>query len=119
MQTDGHPFCITGDFDGNGRRDYALILVDSLGGRLIAFHRIGATYRSYRMWVENGAERRLGSSLHFIGIFRRPPRDHGDMYDDGPAFKSPRTFVTVQNYESSSWELVWDGRRYRTFWTSD
>jgi len=119
LQTDGHPFCVTGDFDGNGQPDYALVVVDSLGARILAFHLIGAAYHPHPMWMGAGEERRLSLPLHGMALFRSPPAVHMDMYESVPDYDSPLAFVTAENYESSSWEMVWDGKQYRTFWTSD
>jgi hypothetical protein len=118
-QTDGNPFCVTGDFDGNGRRDFALLIQDSLGARIFAFHRIGATYVPHLAYNTAAPHERLQGSLSGIGLFRVPPTEHADMYGEGRPLKARHDAFEAVEYEISSWTMVWDGRRYRTFWTSD
>ena len=113
LATDGQPYCITGDFAGNGRRDYVLILEDSALLRLVAVHRMASGYRGHQM---DTLETR---ALPAFSIFRAGSGLHQDMYGDKAPLRSRHDAIEVVYDESSSWTMVWDGSRYRTFWTSD
>ena len=119
-ESDGHPFCVTGDFDGNGQLDYALMLRDTAGIRFVAFHRNGDAYRPFPMWIEEGKERRLGrNDQSGFALYRLAPGVRDDMFDAEPRLDDPHPAIEVIHFESSSWIMAWDGHGYRTFWTSD
>ena len=111
--SDGHPYCVTGEFDGKPGRDFVLLLQDSLVLRVVAFHSVGRMYSSHLIQTEDAG------LLPELSLFRIGPMTHADLYENGAPLRSRHDAVEVVDDETSSWTLVWDGKRYRTFWTSD
>jgi hypothetical protein len=113
-----NPYCLHGDFDGDGRRDFALFVRDRAGQRIgIAFlhqgggmpHVVGAGHE-----LGNG-----GDDFAWVdawSLVERGPLPEGI---DGAAPTLLGDAVTIHRTESASALLWWDGAAYRWYQQGD
>lgn len=109
-----NPFYLSGDFDGDGKRDYVLeVKLEKWKGFLVVFG--------------NGKQARLerDSQLEF------PPTDHWYVHPRNvPVMESPveegNKVPTLQGdailfikHERSSSLVYWDGKRFVSYWQGD
>ena len=107
-----NPYCLHGDFDGDGKGDFALFVRDRAQQRIgIAFlHQAGEAP------VVVGAGREVGNGSDDFGwvdawsLFERGPVPAG-IEGDGPQLRGDG--VMIYRAESSSALLWWDGKDYR------
>src|SRR5690348_1940581 len=71
-----HPFCATGNFDGVPGRDYVLVLTDSAGVRIVAFHRRGTSYEPHDAYTEGGRPMHLDGPASRYSVMRDPPGNY-------------------------------------------
>jgi hypothetical protein len=119
LQTDGSPTCVTGDFDGNGQRDYALMVRDGDSVRLLAFHSVDGGFEMHRMFVQSGREQMLPADPATFALYRVPPGRYEDLFDDEEPLNSRNVAIQCVHFDSSVFIMAWDGQRYRLFWLAD
>ncbi len=118
-QTDGAPGCITGDFDGNGQRDFALVLRHEGAVVIMAFRRVGTSYRHSLAFSRTDIPDKR--PLH-LALFRTPPGEiHGGGFGNSPPqhFKNQNPGIAIVFFETSSVYLYWAKGRWHEIWTSD
>ena len=118
-ETDGAPNCITGDFDGNGLEDFALLLRHGRAVELFAFHRTPDSWHHVRAWTGQTIPYQLPLQL---AVFRIQPRvlsiaSSGDTTPSTVHIKNPS--IELVFFETSSVVLYWNGDRYLQIWTSN
>lgn len=116
-----HPFAVRGDFDGNGKPDWAVLLKQGDQVRLIALHHAGITWKPhlvtefpYHMGFRAGVS---GFSLHLEpmheGLFSRHNWDLGRLAD------LPGSGFELVCAGEVAWLWRWDGDRYLRFVSRD
>ena len=118
-QTDGTPWCVSADFDGNGQSDVVLILKRQSKVVVMGFRRLGDSY------VHSLAFSRTDTPYSVplqLALFRTPPgRIMGGGFGDEPVknVKNRNPGVSLEFFETSSVYLYWANGRWREVWTSD
>ena len=114
-----NPFHQRGDFDGDGRADYAVLVRHArTGKRGIAFvHRAGGTVHVVGAGTSIGNG---GDDLSWMDawrVFERGPVSRGPAGGAPPALRGDA--LVVEKTESASAILWWDGHQYRWYQQGD
>jgi hypothetical protein len=120
INRDLNPFYLRGDFDGDGKIDYALAVIESKTNKkgILIYH--------------------TGTTKHFLaGAGKAIPNGHGDDYPWMDAWevsdektieqgitdmKPPKLLgeaILVQKLESASGLIYWDGKEYKWYQQGD
>ena len=118
-QTDGTPWCISGDFDGNGQTDVVLFLKHKGTITVMGFRAVADSYVHALAFSRTNIPYR--PPLH-LALFRSPPgRIQGGGVGDEPSIdvKNKNPGISLEFFESSSVYLYWAKGRWHEVWTSD
>lgn len=114
------PFAAQGDFDGNGKTDWALLLKCREKVKLIALHHAGITWRPhlisemhYQTGFQTGAP---GFSLYLEPVRAGQARGNWEL---GRLVQLPRDGFEAVFAEKAALLWLWDGRRYTRFVSRD
>jgi hypothetical protein len=105
-----HPNLVCGDFDGDGRLDYAAYVQASAGENkrmILAFLRRGESYRQYL----------LGRGSDYIWLVRRGARQYD--YDTGKHFRQKHDAIIDVTIEKGAITYVYENGGFREIITSD
>ncbi len=118
-QTDGTPWCISGDFDGNGQTDVVLLLKHKGTITVMGFRTVADSYVHSLAFSRTDTPYRPPLQL---ALFRTPPgRILGGGFGDEPItdVKNKNPAISLQFFETSSVYLYWANGRWHEVWTSD
>ncbi len=107
----------SGDYDGDDRRDYALIAVDTAGGRLqvYAFHGISGSYESFEVY-SLGALSKTATAPQYIraGLDTRGPGLQAG-YQGGTPLDLANDGIIIKFYDQVRYLFYWQGGEYVQF----
>jgi hypothetical protein len=101
-----NPFYLRGDFNGDGKLDYVVLVQERKSGKQgVAFCFVGAKRKAYVVWAGNAIAMEGGISIDDI--------DGLDVWGVDEAWsKNPkRDALYLARAESGSGVLIWNGRR--------
>ena len=101
------PDLVSGDFDGDRRRDYALLVVHNEEVLLLAFLNRGARYKLYE----------LGEPGEYLTLGKKGT-DGFDFHAD-KKFKYANDAIEVWIFEKAGWAYIYDGGKFRYVYMLD
>ena len=107
----GNPYCATGNFDGVPGRDFVLVLKDSAGVRIVAFHRRGSTYEPYDAYTEGGRPMHLDGPTSRYSVTRDPPGNYEGL-DAGDGIRTRHDAIRITEDEENYWNAIFANGRY-------
>lgn len=118
VSADARPDLVTGDFDGNGQFDYALLIAhgrvlnnrgEVIGpkARLVVFLRKGGGYKLYE----------LNEPGDYLTLGRKGAQ--GFDFHAGRKFKYRNDAVEVWMFGKSGWVYVYDKGKFRSIYSAD
>lgn len=102
------PVLIQGDFDGNGRRDYAALVQRRSQYYLVVFLRRGATYKLYVISNPNG---------EYLALAKKGTRDYN--YDTQKEITYENDAILTCIFEKAGSSYVYKNGRFVSFVSSD
>jgi hypothetical protein len=111
-----NPFYLRGDFDGDGRPDYAVLITNSKGARGIAICRAASPAPEI---VGSGVVLNKLADFDFDAwmVFPKGPVERG--VDEGPPPKLFGDAISIIWSESASALLYWNGRKFSWYQQGD
>lgn len=111
-----NPFYLRGDFDGDGRTDYAVLITNSKGERGVAICRAAARAPEI---VGAGFVLNRSADFDFDAwmVFLKGPVEKG--VGEGPPPRLLGEAISIIWSESASALLYWDGRKFRWYQQGD
>jgi hypothetical protein len=111
-----NPFYLRGDFDGDGKPDYAVLIVNRKGERGIAVCR-AAAHAPEIIGAGTALNKMADFDFDAWMIFEKGPVQRG--VGEGPPPRLQGDGVSVLWSESASALLYWDGARFRWYQQGD
>jgi hypothetical protein len=111
-----NPFYLSGDFDGDGRRDYAVIIINRKGERGIAVCR-AAVHKPEIIGAGVVLNKLVDFDFDAWMVFERGALQRG--IGEGPPPKLQSDGISIIWSESASAILYWDGIRFRWYQQGD
>lgn len=102
------PVVISGDFDGNGRRDYAVLVQRRARYYLVIFLRRTANYKMYVIKDPNG---------EYLCLARKGTRDYN--YNEQKEITYANDAILTGIFEKGGSSYVFKNGRFRSFISSD
>jgi hypothetical protein len=111
-----YPFAVNGDFDGNGKLDWVVLLKQGDQVSLLALHHAGSTWKSYRVWdfsYQAGFQEGVTGFNFYLEPVRQNEllRDH----DLGRLNNRPGDGFKLVYRKKAAWLWKWDGNKFWQF----
>jgi hypothetical protein len=115
-----HPFAVSGDFDANGKNDWAFLLKCGQKVRLVALHHAGTTWKPHLVseaFYQNGFQVGVGGfSVYLEPAHKGKSRGNWEL---GRLVVLPRDGFEEVFAEKAAWLWLWDGKKYTRFVSRD